>query len=812
MRLATHRSAALAALALLLTLGVQAQPTISPLWTLDSETAGFGAAVSNTTRGAAYNPATGNLLVASRQGGTFVYPVNGTTGVVGASLNTTGITGGTFNLNVIGVSDDGQIFACNLATAATTAAPFKIYRWANESDTPTVVYADGPDAVTARRYGDSFAVWGSGTDVRIYASGSSNTTLAEFIWDGTTMSAPTLIPVASGAARGGMARGADGSTIWINGRGTNTQEIARADGTLIRSIPTGTSTISHMVVGTFSAGGRNYVVAGVLSPELQADIVDVTGTPFLAATLSRFGTNTNTNATGAISVDAANQRVYLYGTNIGASAYSVASLPPSLAIAGPAAWHMLAAPSTGLTHDDLLGSIWTQGFPGADAAFGTPNVYAYDESATGDLQAGYVAPANQSDALPHGEGRFVYVYEDDDFMTPEVDGGFPKALSAVSTPVAPSATFSFAISYTDDPGQPASEDGWNLLGNPFPQALDWDAVTIGGSLDAAVYAYDPAYLGGSYRTYSGGVGSLTDGILAMGQGFWAHATGGDATLAAPPASRANGGTLLRSAAPAGVIRMELRESGAAGAETFVALSQEAALAVDALDAYLLDPLRTDFLRLGTEAPAGTASEAARLAIQALPTEIDGEVRLPLAAEVVGGPDGARSLALAWDAATLPAGWSAALVDTQTGQRVSLTEAGTLAFETQALAPRDEVEVPTRLISRGGNAAQAAPGRFEIVLSRSVVASEGEAPAAATLVVGPNPTRGGATVTLSLAEAAEATVAVYDALGRRVALAFEGLAPAGTSRIALPAGLAPGVYVVRADAAGTAQSVRFVVTR
>ena len=54
-----------------------------------------------------------------------------------------------------------------------------------------------------------------------------------------------------------------------------------------------------------------------------------------------------------------------------------------------------------------------------------------------------------------------------------------------------------------------------------------------------------------------------------------------------------------------------------------------------------------------------------------------------------------------------------------------------------------------------------------------------------------------------------TATVYDALGRQVA--FDGVA-AGETTVALPAGLAPGVYVVRVRGATFGESRQFVVTR
>ena len=77
---------------------------------------------------------------------------------------------------------------------------------------------------------------------------------------------------------------------------------------------------------------------------------------------------------------------------------------------------------------------------------------------------------------------------------------------------------------------------------------------------------------------------------------------------------------------------------------------------------------------------------------------------------------------------------------------------------------------------------------------------------------PNPTTGRATVAWTLAAAGTARVAVVDLLGREVAVLAEGSFPAGPQRSAVPAGLAPGVYVVRLTAGAVAEAARFTVVR
>ena len=88
----------------------------------------------------------------------------------------------------------------------------------------------------------------------------------------------------------------------------------------------------------------------------------------------------------------------------------------------------------------------------------------------------------------------------------------------------------------------------------------------------------------------------------------------------------------------------------------------------------------------------------------------------------------------------------------------------------------------------------------------------EPPAALAVTVAPNPTASGATVALSLAAPEAVRVEVVDVRGRVVAVAHDGPAVDG-QRVALDtAGLAPGVYVVRAVSATAAASAVLAVAR
>lgn len=136
----------------------------------------------NLERGLAFNPVTGHVLLVSRNNGSVpgIRILDGTTGVdLGQLDQGTGIvTGGNFATNMIGIGDDGAIYVANLSTNLTSS-PYKVYRWANESATPTVAFSGNPGSLlSGARIGDTFDVIGSGANTRLVAGYAANPSVA----------------------------------------------------------------------------------------------------------------------------------------------------------------------------------------------------------------------------------------------------------------------------------------------------------------------------------------------------------------------------------------------------------------------------------------------------------------------------------------------------------------------------------------------------------------------------------------------------------------------------------------------------------
>ena len=475
---------------------------------------------------------------------------------------------------------------------------------------------------------------------------------------------------------------------------------------------------------------------------------------------------------------------------------------PAVAVGGPEGYYLLAAPADATTVGSFFGPVWTQCFPGADytgaaCGAGGANVSTYDEAAAGGEGNGYVV-ASASDALPPGRGVYAYLYADDDASTPAVDGRFPKALPLAGDE--PALPFAFSLTYTDagvpgadNDGDNRPDDGWNLLGNPLRRPLDWPSVYQNSQSAAAsspvnptAYVYQP---GAGYLTVNGntGGGTLQDQAVPVGRGFFVLATRPDATLTVP----ANQPRRSEAAPAPAYVSLRLVAPAASGREVsgsvYVAVQAGAALGADPDDGPLPAPLGAPHLTLGVEDADGAALLYAALP-DALPT---GTVDLPL----VVGLDGVGTDAALTPSLALPDGWTAALVDRRSGAATPLADGAPVA------------------VDLAGTGAAPAVGRWALRLSSGSATPTETGPAAAAVsLVRPNPAAGRATLRLSVPGAERVRVSVVDALGREVAVAFDGEV-SGLATVALDtSGLAPGAYVVRVVGPSVSESRRLTVVR
>ncbi|MHC1775333.1 MAG: T9SS type A sorting domain-containing protein [Lentimicrobium sp.] len=140
-----------------------------------------------------------------------------------------------------------------------------------------------------------------------------------------------------------------------------------------------------------------------------------------------------------------------------------------------------------------------------------------------------------------------------------------------------------------NPGTDLNRVGWNLLGNPFPSAIDWDVFST-GDYDGQVAVWDEVY--GNYRKWNGTTGDLPGGIIPAQQGFFVKTTTNGAALTIPMAAQVHSPMALYKDAVANAL--ELRANGNNyGDATFVHFNSNATADFDSqYDAFKLEGLAT----------------------------------------------------------------------------------------------------------------------------------------------------------------------------------------------------------------------------
>ena len=201
---------------------------VTQLWSLATGSRPY---VDNNygTRGLAYDTNTATVLLSSRAT-TSIYVLDANSGADLFTLNTLGISGGTFALNLVGVADDGVVYAGNLARTANGDI-FFLYRWpsVSASEVPAYAYSGGdPGNGSGERWGDTLAVRGAGAGTQILLGSLNGNNVVLFTTtDGQNFS-PTLIPVPdapNGFAGLGIAFGA-GNTFWAKNIGYDLRQVA----------------------------------------------------------------------------------------------------------------------------------------------------------------------------------------------------------------------------------------------------------------------------------------------------------------------------------------------------------------------------------------------------------------------------------------------------------------------------------------------------------------------------------------------------------------------------------------------------------
>ncbi len=170
-----------------------------------------------------------------------------------------------------------------------------------------------------------------------------------------------------------------------------------------------------------------------------------------------------------------------------------------------------------------------------------------------------------------------------------------------------------------------NNEGWNIIGNPYPSALDWDAVAIPPELSGAIWLFDPTIgVNGDYVYYinGGGAANTTTQYIASGQAFFVRATGGAGTLSFENNDRVHNGQSFYKGAESEVLVLKATGNDIT-TQTAIRFNENATRQADRLyDVYRIISDSPDVPMLFTK--AGTQI----MAINTLPA-IEGNEIVPL---------------------------------------------------------------------------------------------------------------------------------------------------------------------------------------
>ncbi len=227
-------------------------------------------------------------------------------------------------------------------------------------------------------------------------------------------------------------------------------------------------------------------------------------------------------------------------------------------------WVNVCTPVSGEIVSDWNDDIVTTGFPGSDFPnYAFNNVQYYNETLSGNRNQGYVGVTSVTESLVPGRGYFIYMNGGN--LNLDVNGPVLKNLQ------------SLPVTFTNTGN--AVADGWCLVGNPYPSAIDWDAAGwTKTNIANAVYVYDPSI--GQFASYINGVGTNGgSGIIPSTQSFFVQANGASPILRVTEGVKTTSSGTFKNLRSNNMIKLSLNHVGRKD-ETVIAFDEFASAGFD----------------------------------------------------------------------------------------------------------------------------------------------------------------------------------------------------------------------------------------
>jgi len=210
-------------------------------------------------------------------------------------------------------------------------------------------------------------------------------------------------------------------------------------------------------------------------------------------------------------------------------------------------WSSITSPVEGTTLATWQGNgVLFSGFPSSDfPSFPFVNCFEYDEPSHGsDKDDGWDEANGMTDPTgPDNNYRAHYVYMDATTFN----------LSVTGAPITGPKTVPLDFNSSGNTALDSLQDGWNLIGNPYPCSIDFDEIysSNSGNILNGYLVYSGEY--GNYGWYDGAVGAGSGGAtkdIPHSQGIWLQSLNGvDLSVTEAHKVASSDPTFLKSADP-----------------------------------------------------------------------------------------------------------------------------------------------------------------------------------------------------------------------------------------------------------------------
>ncbi len=194
-------------------------------------------------------------------------------------------------------------------------------------------------------------------------------------------------------------------------------------------------------------------------------------------------------------------------------------------------FRFMSSPSSSSTIDDWRGEFFVTGTGGAsngfDATTSNPStVFSYNEATSGSSSLGWTGATNVTNTLDVGRGYRVFI-RGDRSNTNRLNDTEPTQNAVTANVVGAVNRGDIVMPITFTNTGSGGNDGWNLLGNPYPCHYNWNTFFDDGTnltnVDPTIFIYDPNT--NNYKSFnaSSNVGDISGGIIPSGSAFFVHA-------------------------------------------------------------------------------------------------------------------------------------------------------------------------------------------------------------------------------------------------------------------------------------------------